>query len=99
VPSMPDTETTFAELHERIAKTVSFLETVSEDDVNADMARAIEFKVGPYSAHFTPLPYLTTFVLPNFFFHVTTAYDILRNQGVALGKMDYLGDMSFAIKG
>ncbi|ALM86675.1 DUF1993 family protein [Bordetella sp. N] len=98
VPSMADTETTFAELQERIAKTVRFLETVSEDDVNADMERAIEFKVGPYAVRFTPVPYLTTFVLPNFYFHVTTAYDILRNQGVPLGKLDYLGDMSFAMQ-
>ncbi|OWT70227.1 MULTISPECIES: DUF1993 family protein [unclassified Achromobacter] len=98
VPSMADTETTFAELRERIAKTVQFLETVAEDDVNADMQRPIEIKTGRGTLKFTPVPYLTTFALPNFYFHVTTAYDILRNQGVPLGKMDYLGDLSFALQ-
>ncbi|MFC4277788.1 DUF1993 domain-containing protein [Achromobacter aloeverae] len=96
VPGMPDTETTFAELQERIAKTVRFLESLSPADVDADMERPIEVKAGSIVLKFTPVPYLTTFALPNFYFHITTAYDILRNQGVPLGKMDYLGDLSFA---
>ena len=56
--------------------------------------RTIEMKVGSESVSLTASQYLTRFALPNFYFHITTAYDILRHNGVVLGKRDYLGNMS-----
>lgn len=96
VPSFADTETTFADLHERIAKTVRFLEGIKPADVDGDASRKVTLKLSSGELNFTAVQYLTTFALPNFFFHVATAYDVLRNQGVPLGKMDYLGNMDFA---
>ena len=92
-PSFPDTETTFAQLQERIAKTVDFLQGVKPEQIDGSEDKPIAFKAGPYMLNFTGASYLLTFVLPNFYFHVTTAYDILRHKGVDVGKMDYLGPM------
>jgi hypothetical protein len=91
-PRFPDEEKTFADLQERIAKTVAFLESVKPEQIDGSETRSIEFKAGPTTLNFTGESYLLTFVLPNFFFHVTTAYAILRHKGVTLGKMDYLGE-------
>ena len=90
-PSFADTETTFAQLQERIAKTVDFLQGVKPEQIDGTEDKPISFKAGPYMLNFTGASYLATFVVPNFFFHATTAYDILRHKGVAVGKMDYLG--------
>jgi hypothetical protein len=92
-PSFPDTETTFAQLQERIRKTVGFLQSVKREQIDGCEDKPISFKAGPYMLNFTGTSYLLTFVLPNFYFHATTAYDILRNKGVPVGKMDYLGPM------
>ena len=92
-PSFADTETTFAQLQERIAKTVDFLQGVKREQIDGTEDKPISFKAGPYMLNFTGASYLATFVVPNFFFHVTTAYDILRHKGVAVGKMDYLGSL------
>ena len=92
-PSFPDTETTFAQLQERIARTVDFLQGVKPEQIDGSEDKAISFKAGPYMLNFTGASYLRTFVMPNFYFHVTTAYDILRHKGVRVGKMDYLGPM------
>ena len=92
-PSFPDAETTFAQLQERIARTVGFLQGVKREQIDGTEDKAISFKAGPNVLNFTGASYLLTFVVPNFFFHVTTAYDILRHKGVAIGKMDYLGAM------
>ena len=92
-PSFPDTEATFAQLHERIAKTVAFLQGVKPAQIDGSEDKTIAFKAGPYMLNFTGASYLATFVIPNFYFHATTAYDILRHKGVAVGKMDYLGAM------
>ena len=92
-PSFADTETTFAQLQERIAKTVDFLQGVKPEQIDGTEDKPIAFKAGPYMLNFTGASYLLTFVLPNFYFHVTTAYDILRHKGVDVGKMDYLGPM------
>ena len=89
-PSMPDTETTFPELKERIAKTIAFVETIKREQVDGQEEREIVLKFPNGSMTFTGQDFLLTFSLPNFHFHVTTAYDILRSQGVPLGKMDYL---------
>ncbi|MGH8857259.1 MAG: DUF1993 domain-containing protein [Polaromonas sp.] len=90
-PSFADTETTFDELQARITKTLDFMKTVSEAQVNASEGGTITLKIRGKEMIFASEPYLLSFVLPNFYFHVTTAYAILRNQGVPLGKMDYLG--------
>lgn len=90
-PSFADDEVSFADLQARIARTVAFLQTITPEQVDGSEARPITLKAGPREFHFTGQDFLTQFVLPNFFFHVTVAYALLRHQGVALGKMDYLG--------
>jgi uncharacterized protein len=92
-PSFPDSETTFAQLQERIAKTIAFVQGVKAGQIDGSEDKPISIKAGPAVLSFTGASYLTTFVLPNFYFHVTTAYDILRHKGVEVGKMDYLGAM------
>ena len=91
IPSFDDNETTFEELKERIAKTVAFLKTVKPEQMDGSDTRTIELKVGGNELSFTGLQYLTHFAIPNLYFHVTTAYDILRHNGVPLSKADYLG--------
>jgi hypothetical protein len=90
VPSFPDTETTFAELQARIAKTVAFLQTLNAKQIDGSEDRAIQLKVGPRELSFKGQQYLTHFVIPNFYFHITAAYAILRHNGVDIGKQDYL---------
>jgi hypothetical protein len=90
VPSFADTETTFPELKERIAKTLTFIAGVRPEEIDGSEARDITLKAGPRELHFTGQDYLVNFVLPNFYFHATTAYAILRHNGVPLGKADYL---------
>ena len=92
VPSYPDTETSFAELQARIAKTIAFVKSIPADKIDGSEDKPITLKVGPNEMTFTGQPYLLHFVLPNFFFHVTTAYGILRQAGVEIGKRDYLGE-------
>ncbi len=89
-PPMPDTETTFPELVQRIQRTIAFLETIKRDQVDGQEDRHIELKLPNRTMEFTGLSFLTTFSLPNFLFHVTTAYAILRSLGVPVGKMDFL---------
>ena len=89
-PSMPDTETTFPELKERIAKTVAFLDTIGKDQVDARHAATIELPFPGRTLTFTAPDFLMQFSLANFLFHVTTAYALLRAKGVPLGKMDFL---------
>lgn len=90
-PSMEDKETTFPELIARLQQAITYLETLLADQINGSEARSIALPVGEETLVFEGLPYLLDFVLPNVYFHVTTAYDILRHQGVALGKRDFLG--------
>jgi hypothetical protein len=89
-PSMPDTETTFPELKERIAKTIAFLETIKREQVEGQEARQIVLTFPGRSMEFTGQTFLLTFSMPNFLFHITTPYAILRSLGVPLGKMDFL---------
>jgi hypothetical protein len=91
-PSFPDTETTFPELQERIAKTIAFVETVGAGQIDGGEDRPITLTLRGSPVAFTGRTYLFQFALPNFFFHVTTAYAVLRHKGVPLGKMDYLGE-------
>jgi uncharacterized protein len=90
-PSFADEETTLDQLRERCARTISFLETVRPDALEGSETRMISFGGGDTKWSLRGDAYLLSFALPNFFFHVTTAYDILRHLGVAVGKRDYLG--------
>jgi uncharacterized protein len=90
-PAMPDTETTLADLHMRIAKTVDYIKSVPAGAIDGSEERDIVLKFPNGEMTFKGLQYLTGFVLPNFMFHVTTAYAILRHDGAPLGKMDFLG--------
>jgi hypothetical protein len=89
-PAMADTETTFPELKERIAKTIAFLDTISKADVDARSTATIDLPLPGRTMTFTAPDFLMQFSLANFLFHVTTAYALLRAQGVPLGKMDFL---------
>ena len=91
VPKHEDTETTFAELKARIAKTLDFLKSVNTAQLKDAESRAIEIKFPNGSWKFTGIAYLTDFVLPNFYFHVSMVYALLRKSGVEIGKSDYLG--------
>ena len=90
-PSFPDSEKTFADLQGRIGKTVNFLQGVKPGQIDGTEHKPIEFKAGTTTLRFAGTGYLLTFALPNFFFHVTTAYDILRHNGIAIGKLDFSG--------
>ncbi len=91
VPSYPDEEKSFAELKARIAKTVKFIESIAPKDIDGSEGRDIALTVGGQELRFKGEPYLVHFALPNFYFHATTAYDILRRCGVEIGKRDFIG--------
>ena len=93
IPSFPDTETTFDELQVRITKTIDFLKTIKAAQVDGSEKKAITLKVGGNEMQFEGEPYLLSFVIPNFYFHVTTAYAILRHNGLEIGKKDFLGNI------
>ena len=95
-PSFPDTETTWAELKERVEKTIAFLETIKREQVDGGEHRMVELPLPGRTLTFTAPDFLLQFSLPNFHFHVVTAYALLRAQGVPIGKVDYLaGGQSF----
>ena len=90
-PSYPDTETSFDELQERLARCVTFLRSLDRAAIDGATERRIEFSVAKRAMAMMAPEYITGWMLPNFFFHVTTAYDILRHNGLAVGKRDFLG--------
>ena len=90
-PAMADDEASFAELHARIARTVEFVQSVSPASLNGREAAEVVIKTPGGDLNFTGIDYLRGFALPNFYFHVTTAYALLRMKGVPIGKRDYLG--------
>jgi hypothetical protein len=89
-PSNPDTETTFAELQARIETTLDFINGIDKAAYSDAATRPVTVKTGNGDLNFTGQNYLLNFAVPNFFFHVVTAYDILRHKGVEIGKRDYL---------
>ena len=91
VPKHEDTETTFDDLKARIAKTVDFLKTVTAAQLKDAESRSIEIKFPNGSWKFTGIAYLADFVLPNFYFHSSIVYALLRKAGVDIGKQDFLG--------
>jgi len=92
VPKHEDTEQTFAELKARIAKTIAFVQSIQPAQIDGSEERDITLKLGPTEVKFKGMQYLLGFALPNFYFHVVTAYDILRHDGVELAKRDYIGN-------
>ena len=90
-PSFPDDEATFADLIERLRKTVSYLETLKPEQFEGIEDRTVTWKTRTATKSMQGLPYLLNHVLPNVFFHVTTAYNILRHNGLEIGKQDFLG--------
>ncbi|HEX9904280.1 MAG TPA: DUF1993 domain-containing protein [Propylenella sp.] len=91
VPKYPDTEQTFDELKARIAKTLDFIGSVPAAEIDGSEEREIALTIGGNPRTFKGQPYLLHFALPNFYFHVTTAYDLLRHNGVRIGKRDFIG--------
>lgn len=91
-PVFEDTESTFGELQERISKTIAFMESVPEAGFIGAEDRDVVLKFGKLEMQFTGLAYLDNFAAPNFYFHMTTAYNILRHNGVEIGKRDFLGE-------
>ena len=90
-PAMPDTEQSFAELRERCDKTIAYLNGFDRAALAGSEARDVELRFpNDMGYRWAGAAYLTGFALPNFFFHATTAYAILRNAGVTLGKPDFL---------
>lgn len=91
VPSWADTESSFAELQDRVQRTIDFVAAIPQAQLDGSEEREVVLKLRSGDVHFTGYSYLTTFVLPNVYFHTTTAYSILRHNGVELGKRDFLG--------
>jgi hypothetical protein len=96
-PRYEDNEKTIAELKARIAKTVAFVKTLDAKKIDESADREITFPLGPNRGHMKGADYLNHFALPNFYFHLTTAYDILRHCGVEIGKLDFLGTIPLRI--
>lgn len=91
IPKYEDNETSFAELQARIAKTMAFLDTIDSKQLQDAETREITITIRKTDLKFSGQDYLLKWVLPNVYFHVTTAYNILRHNGVELGKQDFLG--------
>lgn len=93
-PKYDDNETTLDELKARIAKTVAFVKTFRPEQFDGAETRTITLKIRGEERSFDGMTYLGRIALPNFFFHVTTAYAILRHNGVEIGKRDFIGPLS-----
>jgi uncharacterized protein len=90
-PKADDHETSFAQLLERISKTIAFLDSLKPEQLEGSDKKEIKFSIGEWKFEFIGDQYLFTWIIPNFYFHITTAYNILRHNGVDIGKVDYLG--------
>ena len=93
VPKWSDDEETFADVHARIGKALEFLASFTPEQFADCETRELELKLGSHMVKFTGQSYLLGFVLPNFYFHSTTAYNLLRHNGLRLGKRDFLGEI------
>ena len=92
IPVFADNEKTLVELKARIAKTVAFIQTVTPGQIDGTEDKAIVLKRGDKETHYKGMQFLLGHAIPNIYFHVTTAYDILRHNGIPIGKRDYLGN-------
>jgi hypothetical protein len=93
IPSFPDTETTFADLKARIAKTVDYVKSFTPEQINGAEDRDVVLKLGPTEMTLKGSQYFFHFFLANFYFHTSTAYDIIRHCGVPVGKRDFIGSI------
>jgi len=91
VPKYEDTEETIADLQQRLAKTIDFVSSFKPAQIDGSEDKDITLKLGPREVTWKGMQYLLGFALPNFYFHVVTAYDILRHNGVEIGKRDFIG--------
>jgi len=91
VPAYENQETSFAELTARIRRTIAYLETLKPEQIDGTEAKTVTWQTRSSTKSMQGIAYLQDHLLPNIYFHVTTTYDILRHNGVELGKMDYLG--------
>lgn len=92
IPAYEDNEKTLADLKARIAKTIAFIQTVTPGQIDGTEDKEIVIKRGDKETHYKGMQFLLGHALPNVYFHVTTAYNILRHNGVEIGKRDYLGN-------
>ena len=92
-PKFEDNETTIAQLQDRIAKTIAFIDEIDPARIDGAASRPIQYTMRDFNFEFSAQQYLTNWVLPNFYFHVTTAYDLLRMAGLEIGKGDFLGSL------
>jgi hypothetical protein len=93
VPTYEDNEKSFAELKARIKRTLDFIATLNKAEIEGSAGRDIHLKIRGNSVTFKGQPYLTHFAMGHFFFHCTTAYNIMRHTGVELGKTDFIGNV------
>lgn len=93
IPVYEDTEVSFADLRARIGNIVEFLKTIRPEQFEGSETREVKIQRRGAWVKFTGQDYLLYFALPNFYFHVTTAYDILRHRGVVIGKADFIGNI------
>ncbi|TFW16519.1 DUF1993 domain-containing protein [Massilia arenosa] len=91
VPKYEDNEVSFADLQARIAKTIAFIESVPRADIEESAGRTITLTSGGTTREFVGQAYLVHYALAHFYFHATTAYDLLRHNGVEIGKKDFIG--------
>jgi hypothetical protein len=97
-PKVEDNETSLAQLKDRVLKTVAYIKTLDRKAIDASADKEIVFPLGPEKkGHMKGDDYLNHFVLPNFYFHCATAYDILRHCGVEIGKQDFIGQIPLKI--
>lgn len=92
IPVFEDNEQTLAELKARVARTIAFIQTISPEQIDGTEDQDIVTKRGEKETHYKGMQFLLGHAIPNFYFHVTTAYNILRHNGVEIGKRDYLGN-------
>ncbi|UXN63942.1 DUF1993 domain-containing protein [Phyllobacterium sp. A18/5-2] len=93
VPKFPDEEASFSELRQRIANTVAFLESVEQSALDGSDTKEVTLSAGQLKVTLSGEEYVLKFALPNFYFHVTTAQNILRHNGIQVGKLDYIGSL------
>ncbi len=92
-PAFEDNEKTFAELFDRVDRTLAYVRTLKAADIDGSEGRSITRPVRGVPHTFSGIDFLLKYALPNFFFHATTAYDILRHSGVEIGKTDFIGKL------
>jgi len=92
IPAFEDNEKTLADLKARVAKTVAFIQTVTPSQIDGTEDKEIVIKRGDKETRYKGMQFLLGHAIPNFYFHVTTTYNILRHNGVEIGKRDYLGN-------